>query len=143
MFVSNKALNSRHLTVAFCIRGAERKRCCLLDEEAQAVVEEAFKSYGIPLVPVNSFRYLGIFFSVDDDDWLVAVRNLCKAQRKWALLVRVLSREGGGGVPDLRTDILGGGTVSPDVRFIEICDYATHWEGVGRILPQVGLQAYR
>ena len=51
--------------------------------------------------------------------------------------------QGGGGCPDLGTDILGSGPVGPTVRIIDVGDGATHQDGVGRIPPQGGLQADR
>ena len=49
----------------------------------------------------------------------------------------------GGGYPDLRTDILSGGTIGYAVWIRNVGGYATHWEGVWNILPQVGPQADR
>ena len=97
MFVSNKALNGRHLTTAFCRRGAERKRRRLAEEEAQAGAEAAFTAYGIPLAPVTSTRYLRRVLLADDNNCPVVVCNLQTAHQKWARLTRVLSREGADG----------------------------------------------
>ena len=94
MFVSHKDLNDRHLTTEFFQRGADRKRCCLAVEESRAGADTAITSYGIPLAPVTSFKYLGIFLLAADDNWTSVVRNLWKARRKWAQMKRVLVREG-------------------------------------------------
>ena len=69
MFMSHKAFNGRHLSTDFCRRGEERKRRRLAEEEAQAVKVRAITTYGNPLSPVTSFKYLGIFLSAADDDW--------------------------------------------------------------------------
>ena len=51
-------------------------------------------AYAIPLSPVSSFKYREVVLSVSDDDWLEVVRNLSRAQQKWAQLTRVLGRVG-------------------------------------------------
>ena len=43
---------------------------------------------------VTSFKYLGIFLSVADDDWKALVRNLVKARMVWRIMSRILRREG-------------------------------------------------
>ena len=87
MCVSHKALYGRHMTTDFCGQVAERKWRRLAEEEA-------FTAYGIHLVPVTYFRYLGRVLTVHNDDCLIVVRNLRKARRKWERLTRVLGREG-------------------------------------------------
>ena len=54
----------------------------------------AITAYRIPLNPVISFMYLGIFLLESGDKCTVLVQNLWKEQKKWAWLFRVLSREG-------------------------------------------------
>ena len=51
-------------------------------------------AYRIPLTQVAYFKYLGRFLSGSDNYWPAVVRNLLRAQQKWALLSRVLGREG-------------------------------------------------
>ena len=51
-------------------------------------------SYGITLVSVTSFEYLGILFLASEYNWPAVANNLWKAQQKWARLSRVLIREG-------------------------------------------------
>ena len=51
--------------------------------------------------------------------------------------------QGGGGCPDLGTDILGGDSVGNVVRVRDVGDDAAHQEGVGRITPQYGTQYVR
>ena len=94
MFVSHKALNGRHMTTAFFQWGAGRKWLRLAEEEARAGAETAFTTYGIPLAPITSFKYLGQIIMAADDDWPAVVRNLRKSRREWARLTRVLGREG-------------------------------------------------
>ena len=54
-----------------------------------------------------------------------------------------VSGKRGFGCPDLGPDILGGGTVGIVVRVKDVGDNPTHWEDVGRIIPQGGPQADR
>ena len=49
MLVPWVALNVRHLNMAMCVKGAERKRRRLAAEEARAGTETDFRSYGCPL----------------------------------------------------------------------------------------------
>ena len=52
-------------------------------------------AYEIPLAPVTSFKYLGIVLLKADDDWSEVVSNISPGVwQKWALLTRVLIREG-------------------------------------------------
>ena len=43
---------------------------------------------------VVSFKYLGRVLTTSDKKWLEVVANLQKAQRKWALLYRILGQDG-------------------------------------------------
>ena len=52
----------------------------------------AITSYGIPLSPVTSFKYLEIVLAVADDDWPAVVRNLRREWKKWARMTRMLIR---------------------------------------------------
>ena len=69
MFVSHKDLNGRNLTMEFCQRGAERKRCRLAEEVARAGAEAPNTFYRTTLSPVTYFRYLGRFLLAEDDNW--------------------------------------------------------------------------
>ena len=66
----------------------------MAEEEAQAETATAISAYGIPLATVTSFKYLGRVLSESDDDWPAAAKNLQRERQKWALLSRVLVREG-------------------------------------------------
>ena len=66
MFVSQKALNSRHLATAFCQRGAEQKCRRLAEEEAWAGTDMAFTSYGVSLAPFISLKYLALVLAAED-----------------------------------------------------------------------------
>ena len=48
--------------------------------------------------------------------------------------------KGGGGCPDLVSDIIGGGSVVPVVWVGDVGDDIAHWEGVGRSPSQGGPQ---
>ena len=43
---------------------------------------------------VNLFKYMGQVLTASDDDLLVVAGNLRKAQKRWALLARILRWEG-------------------------------------------------
>ena len=49
--------------------------------------------------------------------------------------------QGGIGCPDIGTDLLGGGTIGPDIWVRYMVPDAAYEEGVGRIPPQGGPQA--
>ena len=68
IFWSHKALNGRHLTMAFCLQGSERKRCRLAEEEERTGAETEITEYGIPLALVTSFNYLGRVLLVAHND---------------------------------------------------------------------------
>ena len=99
-------------------------------------------AYGIPLALVTSSKYLGRVLLVADNDWPEVVRNLRKARKKWARLMRVLGTDGA----DARTSghiylaVVNFGNV---VRVGDVGDELPYWEGVGRIPPQGGPQADR
>ena len=94
MFVWNKVLNRRHMTTVFFLRGAERKRCRLGEEEAREGSKIVFTADGIPLSQVTSFKYLGRIHTVVDDDYPTVVINLQKSRHNWERLMRVMGREG-------------------------------------------------
>ena len=48
--------------------------------------------------------------------------------------------KGGRGCPDLGENLRGGGPGGPDVWIRYMGDETTHWEGVGQIPTQGGLQ---
>ena len=56
--------------------------------------ERDFQDDGRPIDTVNNFKYLGWVLTVGDDNWLVVVGNLKKAQNSWARLTRILGWEG-------------------------------------------------
>ena len=67
IFVSYKALNGRHLATDFYHRGEERRWRRLEEEEARAGTAAVVTTYGIPLAPVASFKYLGRVLLVSDE----------------------------------------------------------------------------
>ena len=82
------------MTTSFCQKGSERKRRCLVDEEARAGDETSFTADGIPLNQFIDFKYLGRIITVTDDDWPAVVSNLRKARQKWARFTGFLGGEG-------------------------------------------------
>ena len=92
MFVSQKALNNRHLLVAFCCRVEESNKCRMAEEKAREGTERLITDYSIPLSPFTSFKYLGRFLLEADNDWTELVHNLLRSCQKWAHLSWVISR---------------------------------------------------
>ena len=68
MHVPRKVLNGRHLGIAQCAKGVERKRRRLAETETRENSERAFKAYGEPMEAVLEFRYLGRLLMATDDD---------------------------------------------------------------------------
>ena len=62
------------------IRGEERKRRCLEEEEYREGTYVSITYYGIPLSPVTSFKYLGIFLLVADNDCPEVVDSFRRAR---------------------------------------------------------------
>ena len=60
----------------------------------EGVTAREFRSYGLPLEIVTSFRYLGQMISVADNNWPVVVRNLSRARAVWRRMARILNRKG-------------------------------------------------
>ena len=56
MLVPWRALNSKHHATAQCAKGAEQKRCRMV--ELRESTERAFEVYGKPLKNESAFKYL-------------------------------------------------------------------------------------
>ena len=69
MLVPWRALNGRHLVTAHCTKGEEIKQLRMAEEEIRESAERAFQEYGIPLVTVTSFKYLGRVLTTAENDW--------------------------------------------------------------------------
>jgi hypothetical protein len=85
---------STHYLTALCRQGTALRQkeiqlaaCC----SARRVV---FSVHDTPLEQVSSFDYLGRPLSLFGDDWHALNKNLGKARLRWALISRVLAREG-------------------------------------------------
>ena len=94
MMVPWQALKGWYPGTSQCKKGAEWKRQQLAEAETQESAEQAFEAYGEPIKNVTEFKYLGRVLTVGEDNWLVVVGNLVKAQRSWGRLSQVLGREG-------------------------------------------------
>ena len=94
MLVPRKALNGTQRRTAQCIRGVERRRRRLAEEEGREVTVRNFSAYGRPLGMVTSFKYLGRVILATDDDWMAVLRNLAWEKTVWRRMLRILSREG-------------------------------------------------
>lgn len=94
MFVTFAALNSGHQNTACCRKGRARKEQRHAREDARRASEAVFTVHGIPLDSVQDFTYLGRTLNCFDCDWPAVHRNLQKARKRWAMVSRVLAREG-------------------------------------------------
>ena len=63
-----------------------------MEVETRESSEQAFEAYGEPIQNVLTFRYLGSVLTAGEDDWLVVIGNLGKAQKSWGQLSRILIR---------------------------------------------------
>jgi hypothetical protein len=77
-----------------CRAGSDRKRCRQVLREIRAAMEEVFTLNGIPLEHVWSFKYLGCILTDTNSDWPSLCHNLLKARGRWALVSRILEKEG-------------------------------------------------
>ena len=47
-----------------------------------------------PLEVTASFLYLGLTIMYNNSDWVVFYRNMCKSQRRWGVVKKVLGEMG-------------------------------------------------
>jgi hypothetical protein len=87
-------LNTTHPDSRACAEGQRRRRQAVAREDARRAQEQLFYADGLPLDSVCTFKYLGRQISYDDSDWLAVLGNVRKAKAKWAMVSRVLCRQG-------------------------------------------------
>ena len=92
MFVTWQILNVKHQAAEICVRGEEQNRGRKWGEESRISTEVAFQDYGIPLVAVSEFKYLGRILTVLDEYWPEVVGNFREARNQWAWMSRILGR---------------------------------------------------
>ena len=68
MFVPWSVINHFHPITAFCVRGDDRNRQWLTEEEAQVAVVMELRVYGQPLEKVKSFKYPRCLLNEMDND---------------------------------------------------------------------------
>ena len=56
--------------------------------------EVAFQAYGIPLMVVIEFKYLGRVLTTLDDNWPAVMCKMRKAWKRWTRMSRILGQEG-------------------------------------------------
>ena len=95
MLVPRRALNGRHPAKDQCARVEDRKRRRLVEAETRESAERAFEAYGEPIKNVLAFRYLGRVLTAGDDDCLLLVENLGKAQKIWGVVISDYDLGGG------------------------------------------------
>jgi hypothetical protein len=88
------SLGSRnHQNTQMCKEGLKRKQqidAAMQSHRAQAV---SFQACNTPLDKVDTFKYLGRYFTSTDSDWPTLYKNLQKARAKWAIIAKVLVRD--------------------------------------------------
>ena len=94
MQVTPFGFNRGHMNSALCRGIAQRKKQKEIIRANLEASERRFMVAGSELECVESFRYLGRPLSATDSDWLAIRRNLNRARQKWAMISRILSREG-------------------------------------------------
>ena len=80
------ALNRQHLTTVLYVRGAERKRRRLVEEEARIGEDKSSSAYGKPMDMVMPFNNLSPILTMTDYDRKEVIVNLQKARRNWSCL---------------------------------------------------------
>jgi hypothetical protein len=94
MQVTPYALQRQHRFSALCNATAQRRLQRQTISACRRAGEQRFSVYGVELGMVNCFTYLGRPLSATDSDWPALYKNLAKARTKWAMISRVLRREG-------------------------------------------------
>ena len=94
MLVHWRALNKRHLATTQFVKGAERKRRQLAEEDLHKSLERAFQDYGEPLETVILFKYIGRVLTAGDNNWPAVASNLRKNRKSWTRMTRILGWEG-------------------------------------------------
>ena len=61
--------------------------------EERSGSETALTTYGCPLAPISSFKYLGRILLASDDAWPELVCNFRQACKKWVNMTWLLGRE--------------------------------------------------
>ena len=89
MLVPQRTLNRRHISIVQCVRGAERKRRRLEEEELRESFDMTFQAYGTPLENVTEFKYLGRVITPRDYDWPAVAGNLQKARKSWGRMSHI------------------------------------------------------
>ena len=89
-----RSLNGSRYNPRSCVEGRRRRERAAALERARAAQEHVFSVYGTPLESVRTFKYLGRILSYDNKDWPAVIGNIRKARAKWAMVRRVLTRDG-------------------------------------------------
>ena len=85
---------STHSLTALCRQGTALRQKEIQLAACRSARGVTFSVHDTPLEQVSSFDYLGRPLSLFGDDWHALNKNLGKARLRWALISRVLAREG-------------------------------------------------
>ena len=83
-----------HATSRTCAIAAQTRRQREAVQACQLAREQTFTINGDELRSVETFKYLGRIVSSTDSDWPALKKNLTKARQRWAMISRVLVRDG-------------------------------------------------
>jgi hypothetical protein len=92
--LQTRLLNTRHYNSQACRDGIARRRQRTAQLQAFEADSVNFHLNAAPLEKVTTYLYLGRILTYNNSDWPTLYRNLRKAQSRWAMIVRVLDKEG-------------------------------------------------
>jgi hypothetical protein len=87
-------LNNRHYNSTVCKQGAARAQQRQAELKALEADTTTFSINNTPIEKVRTFLYLGRIIAYNNSDWATLYCNLKKAQKRWAMVVRILDKEG-------------------------------------------------
>jgi hypothetical protein len=95
MFVNPFHLNNElHKQSKMCREGTRWRERDERNLECMRATRQTFNIQGRQIEMVHEFRYLGRPLTANDNDWAALMWNLGKARKRWAMISRVLAREG-------------------------------------------------
>jgi hypothetical protein len=94
MFVTPLALQGGRRNYVLCKQDTVLKQKRAIEDDSRRAREVTFFIKGVPIDNVRNCVYLRCKLSSTDEDWPYVHKNLAKSRSRWALVPRVLIREG-------------------------------------------------
>ena len=88
------SLNTRHYNTEACRSGTRRALRRADQQRAYDAHQVTFQICDVTLESAATFKYLGRPISNTNSDWPALYYNLRKAQQRWAMLARILTKDG-------------------------------------------------